>query len=145
MPVPSEPCAALLNVTSSMASRRGPTMAKKPSVVLLVLSWMFTPSSVMLMVLCGRPLTIESRLPPGVCTPVRKVMKSAALRLDSGRLVICRVSREVVTVAVLVLTSSAFDRTTTCSSSPPTSSLARKLAGTPAFSTTLFRTTVLNP
>ena len=63
MPVPSEPCAALLNVTSSMASRRGPTMAKNPSVVLLVLSWMFTPSSVMLMVLCGRPLTIESRAP----------------------------------------------------------------------------------
>jgi hypothetical protein len=40
----------------------------------------------MLMELCGRPLTVESRLPPGVLTPGRKVMKSSVLRDASGRL-----------------------------------------------------------
>ena len=66
-------------------ARRRPC-AKNPSVVFSVLSWMLTPSSVMLMVLCGRPLTIESRVPPAVVTPGRNTTKSAALRLESGRL-----------------------------------------------------------
>ena len=34
-------------------------MAKKPSVERSVLSWMFTPSSVMLIVPCGRPLIVD--------------------------------------------------------------------------------------
>ena len=45
---------------------------------------MFMPSSVMLIALCGRPLTVESRLPPGVLTPGRLTTKSSALRLVSG-------------------------------------------------------------
>ncbi len=110
-----------------------------------VLSWMLTPSSVMLIVLCGNPLTMESRDPPGVVTPGRKTMKSAALRLESGRLATCRVSSVVATVADAVCTSSEFDCTSTCSVTPPTSRVARTFAATPALTTTLLRTTVLNP
>ena len=145
MPVLSAPDATVENVISSMASSRGPTTAKKPSVVLFVLSWMLTPSSVMLIVLCGRPLTIESRDPDAVCTPGRKATKSNALRLESGRFVTWRVSSVVEIDAVCVWISAAFDCTMTCSDRPPTSSTARTLAGTPALTMTLFSTTVLNP
>ena len=81
----------------------------------LVLSWMLTPSSVMLMVPCGRPLTIESRWPPAVFVPGRNTTKSNALRLESGRLATSRVSSVVVTVADCVCTSSAVLCTMTCS------------------------------
>ena len=87
-PALSAPCAAVVTVTSSIASSRGLTIAKNPSVVLFVLSWMFTPSSVMLMALWGRPLIVESRLPPGVDTPGMNTTKSIALRLVSGSFVI---------------------------------------------------------
>ena len=40
----------------------------------------------MLIAPCGRPLTVESREPPGVLTPARLTTKSSALRLVSGRL-----------------------------------------------------------
>jgi len=52
-PFASAPCDAEVSVTSSMASSRGVTMAKKPSLVLSVVSWMFAPSSEMLIELCG--------------------------------------------------------------------------------------------
>ena len=76
----------MLTVTSSIASRRGLTRAKKPSPVFRWLSCTLTPSTVMLIELCGRPLTVESRLPPGVLTPGRIVTKSSALRLPIGSL-----------------------------------------------------------
>ena len=47
---------------------------------------MLTPSSVMLIELCGSPLTVESRTVPGVWTPGRNCVKSSALRVPTGRL-----------------------------------------------------------
>src|SRR5262245_34231138 len=99
----------------------------------------------MLIVPCGKPFTIESRPPPAVCTPGRNTMKSAAPRLESGRLCTWRVSSVVEIAAVCVWTIWLVDCTTTCSLMPPTSSTARTLAGTPELTTTLFRTAVLNP
>jgi hypothetical protein len=81
-PALSVPWVAVVTVTSSIASSL--TIAKNPSVVRSVLSWMFTPSSVMLMAPRGRPLIWDCRLPPGVATPGRNVTKSIALRLVSG-------------------------------------------------------------
>jgi len=75
-----------------MASNRGLTRAKKPSVVFSQLSCALTPSIVMLIALCGRPLTVESRLPVGVFTPGREVMNSSALRLPVGSFMISLVS-----------------------------------------------------
>ena len=67
---------------------------------------MLTPSSVMLIVPCGRPLIVESRLPPGVDTPGRKLTKSIALRLVSGSFVIWLVLIVVETVDDCVCTIS---------------------------------------
>ena len=120
-------------------------MAKKPSLVLSVLSWMFTPSRVMLIAPCGRPLTVESRFPPGVETPGMKVTKSIALRLVSGSLMIWFVLIVFEIVDDCVWMISDVDETTTCSLSPPTSSTARTLAGAPDVSTTSLTTKVLNP
>src|SRR5262249_3622642 len=89
--VPSAPCAAVDTVTSSTASSRGATIAKKPSsplLPLLVLSCTFTPSSVMLMAVRGRPLMDACRLPTAVVTPGRRLTKSIALRLVIGSLTI---------------------------------------------------------
>ena len=49
---------------------------------------MLTPSSVMAIELCGRPFTIESRLPLAVWTPGRKVTNSSVLRDPTGRFAI---------------------------------------------------------
>ena len=83
-PEPSAPAVAVVSVTSSTASRRGVTIVKKPSPdcrLLLVL----TPSMVMLIVFCGRPLIVEpARVArPGVSTPGRNTRKSSALRLSA--------------------------------------------------------------
>ena len=74
-----------MTVISSIASMRGPTMAKKPSVLFSVLSWMFTPSSVMLIALCGMPFTLELRVVSGEETPGMNAMNCDASRLASGR------------------------------------------------------------
>src|SRR6188768_3473015 len=74
------PATAVVTVTASTASCRGYTEAKKPSPVLLKLSWLLTPSSVMLIIDCGRPLIVESRFTPGVFTPGRNVTAFSALR-----------------------------------------------------------------
>ena len=50
---------------------------------------MLMPSSVMLIALRGRPLTDELRAVPEVLKPGSDVSESSALRLVSGRLVIC--------------------------------------------------------
>ena len=63
-PVVAWSVAAVLTVTSSTESIRGLTRAKNPSVVFRWLSCALMPSMVMLIALCGRPLTVESRLPP---------------------------------------------------------------------------------
>ena len=95
-------------MTSSTASRRGLTIANMPSLVLFVLSWMLTPSSVMLIELCGSPLICELRTSPpcGVWTPGRNWMKLSVLRLVSGSVVIAFVFSVVETAAVCVWTIS---------------------------------------
>ena len=85
-PPPAASDAAVDTVISSIASSRGDTIVKNPSVVFRVLSCTFTPSSVMLIAPCGSPLIVELRLLLGVLTPGRKVTKSSTLRLVSGRL-----------------------------------------------------------
>ena len=134
-----------MTVTSSTASSRGLTIEKKPSLVFSVLSWMFTPSSVMLIDPCGRPLIVEFRLPDGVDTPGMNVTKSIALRLVSGSLTIWFVLIVLEMVDDCVWTISEVDETTTCSLRPPTSSRAFTLAGAPVVRTTLLATNVLNP
>ena len=96
-------------MTSSIASRRGLTIAKKPSVERSVLSWMLTPSSVMLIVPRGRPLIVASRLPAGVDTPGSRFTKSIALRVVSGSFVIWFVLIVVETVEDCVWTISDVD------------------------------------
>ncbi len=144
-PASPAPCVAVVTETSSTESRRGLTIAKKPSVDRSVLSWMFTPSSVMLIMPRGRPLIVASRLPAGVDTPGRKLTKSIALRDVNGSFVICVLVTVDDTVGDVVCTISDDDVTVTCSVSPPTSRVARTLAGEPAVTTTLLTTTVLNP
>ena len=110
-----------------------------------VLSWMLTPSSVMLIVPRGRPLMVASRLPAGVDTPGSRLTKSIALRDVIGSLVIWFVLIVVDTVDDCVCTISDDDETVTCSVTPPTSIVALTLAPAPDVSTTLLTTTVLNP
>ena len=93
----------------------------------------------------GRPLIVASRLPAGVDTPGRKLTKSIALRDVNGSFVICVLVTVDDTVGDVVCTISDDDVTVTCSVSPPTSRVARTLAGEPAVMTTLLTTTVLNP
>ncbi len=62
---------------------RGTTIEKKPSVDWKLL-FTFTPSSVTLIVFCGRPLIVDPRGPPVVSTPGRNVTKFSALRETSG-------------------------------------------------------------
>jgi hypothetical protein len=62
-----------------------------------------------------------------------------------GRLEICFVVSVVETVDDCVFTISEPAMTTTCSSTPPTSSLTLTPAGTPAFTSTSFTVAVLNP
>ena len=63
--------------------------AKKPSVDRVYLSWMFAPSTVIEIALCGRPA--DRRRPlrmirsVAVSTPGRKTTKFSALRVMSGR------------------------------------------------------------
>ena len=116
-----------------------------PSVVFSVLSWMFTPSSVIAIELCGRPLIVEFRTELAVCTPGRNCAKSRALRLPTGRLVIDLVLIVVDEAADCVCTISVAPVTTTVSVTPPTSSVARTVPGTPAVTMTPFSTAVLNP
>ena len=120
-------------------------MAKKPSVDRSVLSWTFTPSSVMLIVPRGRPLIVELRLPPAVATPGSIGTKSIALRLVSGSFVIWFVSMVVVIVALCVCTIADDDTTLIDSSTAPSCSTARTLAPVPDVRTTPSATKVLKP
>ena len=67
---PPAPGVAPVSVISSIASRRGVIIEKKPSVFC---SWLLVlmPSIVMLIVLFGRPLMIAPRGPAAVSTPGR--------------------------------------------------------------------------
>ena len=120
-------------------------MAKKPSVLLSVLSWTFTPSSVMLITPRGSPLICEFRLLPAVVTPGSIVTKSSAARLEFGSFMIWFALMVEEMTVDWVWTISDLDDTRICSSRPPTSSTARTLAGEPAVSTTSLVTKVLNP
>ena len=99
----------------------------------------------MLSELWGRPFTIESRLPPGVCTPGRNVTKSRVLRLATGRLAIWFVPMVDAAADDCVWITSVAPSTTTVSVRPPTSSTARTVPGAPAVTTTSLSTAVLNP
>src|SRR5260221_3588337 len=88
------------------------------------------PSIVMLIALWSRPLTIESREPPGVDTPGMPARKSSALRDCTGRLLIWPTSTVVDMAVDCVCTRGApAASTVTVSSSPPTSSVACSEAG----------------
>ena len=107
---------------------------------------MLMPSSVMLMELRGRPLTDELRAVPDVLKPGSDVSASSALRLDSGRLVICVPLKFVEIDGDWVCTTRALSPTTvTFSSTAPTESVTFTFAGTAALSVTEFSTAVLNP
>ena len=89
------------------------------------------PSSVMLIALRGRPLTVELRAVPDVLKPGSDVSESSALRLVSGRLVICAPVRFVEIDGDCVWTTRALSpMTVTLSSSAPTDSVTFTLAGT---------------
>ena len=107
---------------------------------------MLMPSSVMLIELRGRPLTDELRAVPEVLKPGSDVSESSALRLLSGRLVICVPVRLVAIAGDCVCTTSALSPTTvTFSSRAPTWSATFTVAGTAALSVTEFSIAVLNP
>ena len=107
---------------------------------------MFMPSSVMLIELRGRPLTDELRAVPDVLKPGSEVSESSALRLVSGRLVICALVRLVEIDGDCVWTTSALSPTTvTFSARAPTCSATFTVAGTAAINVTAFSVAVLNP
>ena len=134
----SAPCPAVVTETSSIASRRGLTIEKKPSLVRFVLSCTLIPSRVMLITPCGRPLIVALRLPPGVETPGRKLTKSMALRDVSGSFVIWFVVIVEAIVVDWVWMISDDDATVTVSERPPISSVALMFAPCAAVTTTLF-------
>ena len=103
------------------------------------------PSIVMLMALWSSPLTIESRLPPGVRTPGMPVRKSSAFLDCTGRLLIWPTSIVLDTAADCVWTIGDSACTTTVSSTPPTSSVARTEPGVAARSLTSLMTACLKP
>jgi hypothetical protein len=92
---------APVTVTSSTASRRGVTIEKNPSPDWKLL-FTFTPSSITLIVFCGRPLIVDPRGPPAVSTPGMNTTKFSAFRDTRGRLAICSVVMVEDTVAILV-------------------------------------------
>src|SRR6266516_384975 len=107
---------------------------------------MLMPSSVMLIELRGRPLTEELRAVPDVLNPGSDVSESSALRLVSGRLVICVPVRLVAIDGDCVCTTSALSPTTvTFSSTAPTESVTLTFPGTAACRVTELRTAVLKP
>jgi hypothetical protein len=107
---------------------------------------MLMPSSVMLIALFGSPLTVELRAVPDWLTPASEVSASSALRLVSGRFVICSPVRLVAIDGVFVCTTSELSPTTvTFSSSVPIDSVTFTFAGIAALSVTASRTAVLNP
>src|SRR5258707_8877225 len=107
---------------------------------------MFIPSSVMLIALLGRPLTVELRAVPEVLKPTRPVSESSALRLVSGKLAIAWPLRLVEIAGDCVwMTVAESPTTVTFSSSVPTASVTFTLAGTAAFTVTEFSVAVLNP
>ncbi len=107
---------------------------------------MLIPSSVMLIELFGRPLIVESRAVPEVLNPGSDVSESIALRLVSGRLMICVADIVVATEGVWVCTTRPLSPTTvTFSSIAPTDITTFTLAGTAAFSVTVLSVTVLKP
>src|SRR5262245_33075160 len=107
---------------------------------------MLMPSSVMLIVLLGSPLTVELRAVPEVLKPGSPVSESRALRLVSGRLAICTPVMLVAIAGDCVCTTVADSPTTvTFSSRVPTASVTFTLAGSEAFRVTELNTAVLNP
>ena len=100
----------------------------------------------MLIALLGSPLIVELRAVPEVLKPGSEVSESSALRLVSGRLVICALLKFAEIEGDCVWTTNALSPTTvTFSSSAPTWSVTFTLAGTAAFNVTAFRAAVLNP
>ena len=106
---------------------------------------MFTPSSVMLIAVRGRPLTIAFRLPFGADTPGSRFTKSIALRVVSGIFVIWFVLTVVEIADDCVCTTSELDDTVTCSVIVPTSSTAFTCAPAPDVRTTSSMITDLKP
>jgi hypothetical protein len=97
----------------------------------------------MLIALCGRPLTVESRSPPGEFTPGSVVTKLSALRLPVGSFRIWFVSIVVDTAADCVWMIWDPPATVTVSSTPPISMATFTEAGTPALTRTSLTTAVL--
>ena len=147
LPPTSAPAAADVTVTASIASWRGRTGEKNPSVDLLKVSWLLTPSSLMSRNDSGRPLTVASpRATPVWFTPTRNVTAFSTSRVGIGICAICSMFIVADTVAVCVLTSSAAVLlTVTVSAIPPTSSVALTLVGIPSCTRTSVTTAVLKP
>ena len=104
------------------------------------------PSSVMLIALRGRPLTEELRAVPDVLKPGSDVSESSALRLVSGRLVICcagQVGRDRRRLRLHDERAVADDGDVLFERADR--SVTFTLAGTAAFSVTEFSTAVLKP
>jgi hypothetical protein len=144
-PVESAPAVAVDTVTSSIASSLGLMSENNPSVDLLLLSCVFTPSSVMLTAARGRPLTVELRFVDAVSTPGSIVTALIASRLTSGRFEIWFASIVVAITDDCVWTIAAPAVTVTTSSTPPTSSVALTVDCVETFSTTFGMTLFLNP
>jgi hypothetical protein len=79
------------------------------------LSWLLTPSSVMLIIDCGSPLTVDARLLVAVLTPGRNVTAFSAFRDTVGMRFSWSAFSVEVTVAVWVLINSELLVTLTCS------------------------------
>ena len=111
---------AVVTCTASIASGRGVTLAKNPSLDLLKLSLFVTPSKLMAMNDSGSPFTVELRLVVAVLTPGRNVTALIRLRVATG----IRLSESAVSVDEMtfdcVLTISELETTFTTSVSSPT-------------------------
>ena len=75
---------AVVTCTASIASGRGVIIAKKPSDDLLKLSLLVTPSRLMAMNDCGRPLIVDPRFVAEVLTPGRNVTALIRFRVVAG-------------------------------------------------------------
>ena len=116
----SEVVPAVVTCTASIASGRGVTLAKNPSLDLLKLSLFDTPSRLIAIMDSGSPFTVELRLVVAVLTPGRNVTALIRLRVATG----IRFSESAVSVDEMtfdcVLTISELETTFTTSVSSPT-------------------------
>ena len=94
----------------------------------------------------GRPLTVELRAVPEVLNPASDVSESSALRLESGRLVICAPVRFVEIAGDCDWTTVADSPTTvTFSAMVPTCIATLTAVGMPAATLTELKVAVRNP